>query len=93
MYYTSDDVNNIKMEVGDLVVGKGANWDNTDRVEVVTHVGLEGIVLYLLGGGVRGEMERYTTVRSLVSTWHMFAHKGSEEHFDTLNNLKADREA
>ncbi len=45
MYYSQDEVANIKLAVGDLIVSPNYYWDNRDLVEVVTHVGVEGIVL------------------------------------------------
>ena len=92
MHYSQDEVANIKLVVGDLIVSPNYYWDNTDLVEVVTYVGVEGIVLYTLGGGVVGEMERYTTTKKLVSSYHMFLHQGSEEYTAFLLKLDADRE-
>lgn len=91
MYYSQDEAANIKLEVGDLIVSPNYRWDNTDMIEVVTHVGFEGIVLYTLGEGVVGEMERYTTTKKLVSSYRMFLHKGSEEYADFLLKMAADR--
>ncbi|CBY99644.1 Phi92_gp215 [Escherichia phage phi92] len=49
-------------------------------------------MLYTLGGGVVGEMERYTTTKKLVSSYRMFLHQGSEEYTAFLLKLDADRE-
>lgn len=91
MYYSQDEVANIKLAVGDLIVSPKYHWDNTDMVEVVTHVGVEGVVLYTLGTGVVGEMERYTTTKKLVSSYRVFLHKGSEEYAAFLLKLDAER--
>lgn len=92
MYYSQDEAANIKLAVGDLIVSPNYHWDNTDLVEVVTHVGLEGVVLYTLGTGVVGEMERYTTAKKLVKSYRMFLHQGSEEYAAFLLKLDAERE-
>lgn len=81
-------MNELKMEVGDLVVhpiygGKA--------VEVVSHVGAEGVVLNVLGGGVVGFTERYAKFGELGNGWHDIYHRRNADTYrDFLNNFRSE---
>lgn len=75
MRYSSYDT--VNFEVGDLVVTGGYD---SKIVEVVTFVGVEGVMLLSIGG-VIGSLERYLKFRTLLNYWPEIIHKRDEEEF------------
>lgn len=79
-------MNKFKMEVGDLVVHP--TYDGK-LVEVVSYVGVEGVVLNALLGGVVGMNERYAKFSALGDGGYDIYHRRNEDVYrDFLNNFR-----